>query len=90
MVIKEAMACNLPVVSVPVGDVAEVIGGTDGCYLCRQDPADVAEKLVLALRDPKRTRGREMIEHYEQSSIARQIIALYQDVLQKKNGRRKK
>jgi len=90
MVIKEAMACNLPIVSVPVGDVAEVIGGTDGCYLCRQDPADVAEKLVLALRDPKRTRGREMIEHYEQSSIARQIIALYQDVLQKKNGRRKK
>jgi glycosyltransferase involved in cell wall biosynthesis len=90
MVIKEAMACNLPIVSVPVGDVAEVIGGTDGCFLCRQEPTDVAEKLILALSSPKRTRGREAIQHFEQNSTARQIIALYQDLLQKKNGRPKK
>ena len=45
MVIKEAMACNLPIVSVPVGDVPEVIGGTDGCFLCSQEPGDVAKKL---------------------------------------------
>ena len=44
-VVKESMACNLPVVSVPVGDVPEVIGETEGCYLCTQDPEDAAEKL---------------------------------------------
>ena len=86
MVVKEAMACNLPVVSVPVGDVAEVIGGTDGCYLCTQDPADVAEKLVLALSQPKRTNGRENIRHLEQGAIARRIKDIYQEVLKKKNG----
>lgn len=82
MVIKEAMACNLPIISVPVGDVPEVIGGTDGCYLSSQDPADVAEKLVMALNHPKRTNGREDIRHMEQSAIAKRIIGVYQEVLQ--------
>jgi teichuronic acid biosynthesis glycosyltransferase TuaC len=84
-VIKEAMACNLPVVSVPVGDVPEIIGNTEGCYLCSQDPSDVAEKLQLALRHSKRTHGRDMIKHLEQGEIAKQIVSLYQDVLRKKN-----
>lgn len=88
-VIKEAMACNIPIVSVRVGDVAEIIGGTDGCYLCSQNPADVAEKLLLALSNRGRTNGREHIGHLEQSNIAKRIIALYQDTLQKKNGQSK-
>jgi teichuronic acid biosynthesis glycosyltransferase TuaC len=84
MVIKEAMACNLPVVSVPVGDVPEVIGGTDGCYLCRQDPADVAEKLLLALKHPGRTRGREKVGYLEMGQISRKLIEQYREVLRKK------
>ena len=83
MVVKEAMACNLPVVSVRVGDVPEVIGGTEGCYLCTQDPADVAEKLVLALNRGKRTNGRENISHLEQGAIARKIIAIYEEIIKR-------
>jgi teichuronic acid biosynthesis glycosyltransferase TuaC len=87
VVIKEAMACNLPIISVPVGDVLDTIGDTDGCFLCSQDPSDVAEKLLLALSHPKRTNGREKIKHMDQSIIAKRIIALYQGVLGKKNSR---
>jgi len=83
MVIKEAMACNLPIVSVAVGDVPEVIGDTDGCYLCTQDPADVAEKLQLAINHDGRTSGREKIRYVELSQIARRIISQYQEVLGK-------
>jgi teichuronic acid biosynthesis glycosyltransferase TuaC len=58
VVIKEAMACNLPVVSVDVGDVGQVIGGTEGCFLCRQDPEDMAQKLRWVLTRGHRTDGR--------------------------------
>lgn len=86
MVIKEAMACNLPIVSVCVGDVAQVINGTEGCYFCSQEPYDVAEKLEMALNWGKRTNGRENIKHLEVGVISRQIMAVYEDViLQKKN-----
>ncbi|KPJ66676.1 MAG: hypothetical protein AMJ43_07275 [Coxiella sp. DG_40] len=84
MVIKEAMACNLPIVSVPVGDVPEIIKDTEGCYLCTQDPEDVAVKLLLALSNGKRTEGREKIKHMELSQISRKIIAQYQEVLHNK------
>jgi teichuronic acid biosynthesis glycosyltransferase TuaC len=87
MVIKEAMACNLPIVSVPAGDVPDVIGGTEGCYLCSQDPQDVADKLELALRRGKRTDGRQRIERMEIGAISRRIVSLYEDVLCEKKGR---
>jgi glycosyltransferase involved in cell wall biosynthesis len=88
MVIKEAMACNLPVVSVPVGDVPAVIGDTEGCYLCSQDPQDVAEKLELALQRQGRTNGREKIGHMEAGAIARRIISLYHDLIREKRRQR--
>jgi teichuronic acid biosynthesis glycosyltransferase TuaC len=88
MVIKEAMACNLPIVSVPAGDVPEVIANTDGCYLCSQDPRDVAEKLETALKWAKRTDGREMIGHMEISAITKRIVSMYEDLLREKKGRR--
>ena len=87
MVIKEAMACNLPIVSVPVGDIPDVIGGTDGCYLCSQEPQDVADKLEIALSYGKRTNGREKISHLEIGAISRRIIDLYQDLIENKRNR---
>jgi teichuronic acid biosynthesis glycosyltransferase TuaC len=84
MVVKEAMACNLPVVSVPVGDVPQVIGGTEGCYLCSQDPQDVAEKLETALKRGQRTNGREQIAHMELGCISRRIISLYEGLAHEK------
>jgi teichuronic acid biosynthesis glycosyltransferase TuaC len=83
-VIKEAMACHLPIVSVPVGDVPEVINGTEGCFLCTQEPRDVADKLTQALRWGKRTNGRDNIRHLEIGTTSRKIIALYDEVVLRK------
>jgi len=81
VVIKEAMACNLPIVSVAVGDVAEVIGGTEGCYVCEQTPEDMAAKVEQALSFGKRTDGREAIKHLQTAGEAEKILELYQNVL---------
>jgi glycosyltransferase involved in cell wall biosynthesis len=81
MVIKEAMACNLPIVSVRVGDVPEVIGGTPGCALAERDPADIAAKLVEVLREPRRTDGRTRVEHLAHDRIAQRILAVYEHAI---------
>lgn len=61
-VIKEALACGCPIVSVDVGDVAELISGLEGCFLVREAsvPA-VADALKTALSFHGRTTGRERI-----------------------------
>jgi glycosyltransferase involved in cell wall biosynthesis len=84
-VIKEAMACNCPIVSTDVGDVRAVIGDTEGCYITTFDPADVAAKIKLALAFGKRTNGREKIQHLDSRIIASRIIDVYNDVLKKKH-----
>jgi len=80
VVIKEAMACNLPIVSVDVGDVAQVIGGVEGCYLAERTPADLADKLALALGH-EQSAGRAAIQHLQTGAEAQAILALYRDLL---------
>jgi len=80
-VVKEAMACNLPVVSVDVGDVPDVLAGVRNCYVSPRDPASIAGKLALILERCERSDGREKTRRYELGSIARRIIAVYEEVL---------
>jgi teichuronic acid biosynthesis glycosyltransferase TuaC len=80
-VVKEAMACNLPVVSVDVGDVPDILAGVEGCYICHRDPANIAEKVKLILEQRSRTNGREKTQRYELSSIAKRIIQVYSETL---------
>jgi len=77
VVIKEAMACNLPIVSVDVGDVAQVIGSTEGCYLCERDPADMASKLRLVLGRGQRTTGRQDIQHLSLDKTVEDVLQVY-------------
>jgi len=81
-VVKEAMACNIPVVSTKVGDVNEVIGNTEGCYVTSFESKDVAHKLKMALAFNKRTKGREDIRQLEESVVAQKIINIYNKILE--------
>ncbi len=65
MVIKEAMACNIPIVSTDVGDTRLVIGETEGCYLSERDPKDITAKIKMALNYGKRTNGRKRMREME-------------------------
>ncbi len=47
--IKEAMACNIPIVSTDVGDVKDVIANTKGCYISSYDPKEFAHSIKKAL-----------------------------------------
>ena len=79
-VIKEALACNLPIVSVDVGDAREVIKDAANCYICKQEPVNIAERIKLILNNDVRTAGRNNIKHLSSKKIAGKIIELYREI----------
>jgi teichuronic acid biosynthesis glycosyltransferase TuaC len=79
-IIKEAMACNIPVVSTKVGDVEEIFNGIDGCYLFEGDPYEGGRALNLAA-EKKPTGGREHVRRYDTGTVSRKIIKVYADLL---------
>ncbi len=81
-VIKEAMACNCPIVSANVGDVKDVIGDTRNCYVTSNDRQEVASAIEKILTDGRRTDGRDKIQHLDSNLIARKIIDVYDEVIQ--------
>jgi glycosyltransferase involved in cell wall biosynthesis len=82
-VVKEAMACNLPIVSVPVGDVSELLAGVDGCAVCRRDAGELSAALANVLRRAAPTNGRTAVEQkrLDVMSVARTVVDVYADVL---------
>jgi teichuronic acid biosynthesis glycosyltransferase TuaC len=75
--VKEAMAVNLPVVTVDVGDTADLIGPTEGCYLVPRDAEALAEKIVEVCRRGTRTRGREWIARLSMEKVAGELVEVY-------------
>src|SRR5262249_6392957 len=79
-VVKEAMACNVPIVSTDVGDVREVIGRTEGCSVCPHEAHALASGLERALSFRRRTTGRADSKHLDNAIIAERLIALYRNL----------
>jgi glycosyltransferase involved in cell wall biosynthesis len=83
--VKEAMAVNLPVISVDVGDVRDLIGRTEGCFIVPREATEIAEKIVEACRRDTRTAGREWIARWSLEGAARSILSVYDAAM--KGGR---
>ncbi len=79
--VKEALACNVPVVSVDVGDVRERIEGIEGCFLASPDPGDLAAKLCLVHDRQSRVAGRIKMQDLSLEHVARRLATFYEDVV---------
>lgn len=79
-IVKEALACNVPVVSVDVGDVGERIQGIDGCYLASADPDDLAAKLQLVHAGCRRVNARIKMEELSSERMAWRLRTFYQEL----------
>lgn len=87
-VIKEAMACNCPIVTTDVGDVKWVTDGVEGTYVASTyEPTEIAQLLRKAVNFPNRTKGREKIIKLKLTTeeTAKRLCGIYSsDVSQRK------
>lgn len=80
--VKEAMACNCPIVATPVGDVKKVTGRTEGCFITSYDAGETADKIRKALEFGKRTTGRSDIAHLDSRKTAERLEDIYRKTIE--------
>ena len=85
-VIKEALACGCPIVSVDVGDVKERIEGVEGCYVAETRHAtELASLLQNAMGFEGKTKGRERVisDELDNRLVAQQLVKIFRSVCRK-------
>jgi teichuronic acid biosynthesis glycosyltransferase TuaC len=79
-VVKEALACNLPVIATGVGDIPDLLSHVRNCKICNPTIKDVGDALVDRLAHPCRSNGRERTTHLDELRIAKRIVSAYADL----------
>lgn len=82
-VLKEAMACNCPIVATDVADIAFLLQDVTNSYVTTFDAKDVADKIQRVITCGERTNGRKRIEELklDNPQVAETILEIYKSVL---------
>ena len=82
-VVKEALACGCPIVSVAVGDVKELIGDTDSGTVTDRTPEALIQAIKPLLIQPHRSDGRQTIidKQLQNTTIAQRLISIYEEII---------
>ncbi|NJK78485.1 MAG: glycosyltransferase family 4 protein [Chloroflexaceae bacterium] len=88
VVVKQSMACNLPVVATGVGDIPEMIGNTPGCAVCPRDVDVFTEELAAILENPRRTNGRQDVQRFSRKATFDKLMEVYTYAIERFRARR--
>ena len=83
-VVQEALACNLPIVSVDVGDVRQRLVGIQPSMIVERDPNDIGRALAEVLMRGDRSNGHEAIQELSLDRIAALVMVIYQKAITEK------
>jgi len=86
LVLLEAMALGLPVISTAVMGTRDIVGPKRGALVPEDNEADFAEHIVRLMRDGDlRTRlaeeGRVFVHEWHADALARKLVVTYRDVV---------
>jgi glycosyltransferase involved in cell wall biosynthesis len=82
VVIREALACNVPVLSTDVGDASVMLEGIAGCAVVAADASRIAEALHTALGAPRRVDARERMRRYSLEHTVQELVKLYRRAIE--------
>ncbi|MGD9727160.1 MAG: glycosyltransferase, partial [Nitrospiraceae bacterium] len=79
-VVKEAMACGLPVVSVDVGDVGERLRNVRPSMIVARDPRELGAAVARLVQAQVRSNGHEMVREVSAETMAAKVLSLYREL----------
>lgn len=81
-IIKEALACNRPIIALDVGDVKERLNGVDNCYIAPPNPDIIAKKIdeILINGVKQSTEGRKKIQNLTTEKQTLLLIEKYKSL----------
>ena len=81
-VIKEALACNIPIVSADVGDVRERLENVEGCIVCNSYNAyEFISSIKEILNNENKIDGRSNVLSLDLKKTAQNIIEIYKNII---------
>lgn len=83
--VKEALACNLPVVAAPVGDCEERLRGVTPSAIAERTPEAFTEAVSTVLAAGVRSNGREHVAELSLERVAERVLAVYRQALSRRN-----
>jgi glycosyltransferase involved in cell wall biosynthesis len=85
-VVKEAMACNIPIAGVDVGDVAWLLNGVNGYAICQREPVELGAVMARMLMQNGEVGGREAIFRLGLGieQVAQRVLSIYRMAIEKK------
>jgi teichuronic acid biosynthesis glycosyltransferase TuaC len=81
VVVREALACNAPVVSVDVGDVRQWLSGVWPGAVVPNGPLELAKAVTAVLQSGARSNGRERVGCVDERVIAQRVLHVYERTL---------
>ncbi len=82
-IVKEALACDRPIVSTDVGDVRERIADIEGCFLTSPSATAMAQAIRSALDSKGSLQERERMRGLSLERVAGRLVAVYAKVLKR-------
>jgi teichuronic acid biosynthesis glycosyltransferase TuaC len=80
-IVKEALACNLPVVSTDVGDVAERLKAVHPSKVVKRDVVEFGKALAEIVLGKQASNGRESVSIWDERHVAEAIRCVYETVV---------
>lgn len=82
-VVKEALACNVPVIAVTVGDVSQMLDGVAGCSVHPREPERIGAALAKQLQDKTPCNGRQVLleRGLDLDGVAQRVLSVYSQAI---------
>lgn len=86
-VVKEALACNTPIVSVDVGDVVDRLNGATSSRISEPTPRALGQAIVQVISQRQKAPSQCLVDDLSVAVMTKRILRIYNDIFDRCSGK---